>query len=285
MDFYIECKNKTIEDIKQMDIFKSLPDTIKKRANRIKHKKELCKFIVVANETNSLDFINIISNLPSDMTIESVLKRIQIPSKYFKIVKPTYRFFHGRSVTRSAKIWNSAKSFKRVMWWAIDITTPLMYASTSIKGRELDSSLRWDLYEARVKKDEKLMLITIESIKWLIKNLGNLSCEGKTLGHWLNKTFPIKRGKLHRVSYIESDRKMANCLCTHIGAIGYIAPEIDVYDGFGQMHKEAMFCNPEKHLKLKKFSVFTTRKSQNSVEDYLNKENGRLRPDLAKEFK
>lgn len=295
MDLYKECKNNTFEEIKKMDVYTSLPDPIKKKARKINKKKELCKFLAVAHEIEKAskegefkEIVNIVSLKPellSSIDIESVMKRIKVPSRFFKIVKPTYRFFHGRSVTRSAKIWDSAKSFKRVMWWAIDMTTPLMYASTSIKGRELDSSLRWDLYEARVKKEEKLLVITKESIEWLNKYLGYLRCEGENLRYWLREAFPIIRNKLHRISYIESDRKMANCLCKHVGAIGYIASEIDVYDGPGQMHREVMFCNPEKHLKLKKFSVFTTKKSQESVEEYLNRETSRLKPDIVKEFK
>lgn len=293
MDFYKECKGLTIEEIKKREEYTTLPQSIKKKVNRLKNKKELCKLLSVAHEANregnAAEFFTLVQVAAELASLkpppDSVQLRPPVPPKYLKKIKPSYRFYHGRSVTRSAKIWNSAKDFKRVMWWAIDRLTPLMYASTSIKGRELDSSLRWDLYEARTRKDETLLVISKESIEWIKNNLGDIKCEGKTLGWWLNEAFPIVRGKLHRLSYIASDRKMANCLCQNIGAIGYIAPEIKVKDGYGSLHKEALFCNPEKYLKLKKFLVFTTKKSQASVDEFLNGETSTLKPDIVKNFK
>lgn len=289
MDFYKECKHITLDEIKDRINQMSLPPKLKKKTDKIKDKKEMCKLLAVAREAGtSEEFVKLVENLSPrqlDNRFESVMKREPIPTKFLKVVKPTFRFFHGRSVTRSAQIWNSSKSFKRVMWWAIDRITPLMYASTSIKGRDLDPSLRWDLYEASTKKEERLLKISKESVEWLQATLGDVKCEGKTLGWWLNKAFPIVNGKLKRISYIDNDRKMANCLCQHVGAIGYIAPEIKVPHDQGKMHKEALFCNPEIYLKLKKFSVFTTKKSQLSVERFLNGETSRITPDIVKEFK
>ncbi len=292
MDFYKECKNTTLEDIKKKVEYTTLPKTIKNKANRLKNKKELCKLLSVAHEANKegnaaefFSLVQVAAELSSLNPIESVQMRPPVPTKYLKVIKPTYRFYHGRSVTRSANIWNSSKDFKRVMWWAIDRLTPLMYASTSIKGRELDSSLRWDLYEARTRKDEKLLVISKESIEWITEHFGNIQCEGKTVGWWINEAFPIVKGKLHRVSYVASDRKMAKCLCENIGAIGYIAPEIKVKNGNGELHKEALFCNPERYLRLKKFMVFTTKKSQASVEEFLNGNTSTLKPDIVKMFK
>lgn len=286
MDYYKKCKNITIDEIKKREEYTFLPLSIKRKAAKLKSKKELCKLLAVAIEANkegsSREFFRL---LEVSNQISSLLSNPHPPKKFLKTIKPSYRFFHGRSVTRSAQIWKTAKSFKRVMWWAVERYTPLLYASTSIKGRQLDTSLRWDLYEARVKQNQELFIISKESIKWILDNIAYVKCEGRTLGSWIKEAFPIVNGKLKRESYIASDRSMAKCLCENVGTVGYLAPEIPVHDGVGRLHREAMFCNPAKYLKLKKYSVFTTKKSQKSVEDFLNERGTRVTPDIVKEFK
>lgn len=288
--YYRKCKrDPTIKELIQSKDFKSLPDDLKRKAKRLT-KKELCKLLAVAKEANKegdvKEFVSLvkITSFGPPKGLELNSKRPALPKKYTKVIGSSKRFYHGRAVTRSANIWNSSKSFKYVMWFALDRYTPLLYSSTSIKGRERDKKWRWDLYEARLRKEQRFLVISKESIEWLIKWYGDIRCEGKTVGRWLREAFPIVRGKLRRESYIESDKKMALCLCRNVKTIGYIAPEIKVLGESGNLHAEAMFCNPTKHLKLKKFSVFTTKKSQLSVEKFLDGKTSTLRPDLTKTF-
>jgi hypothetical protein len=167
------------------------------------------------------------------------------------------------------------------MWWAVEKITPLMYASTSIKGRSLDPFYRWDFYEARVKQPLPFLVMNKRSVKYFMETpeIANVKCEGKTVGKWIKKAFPIKNGKLKRRSHIDSDRKMAICLCSHLHCVGYIADEIQIADGPGKLHKEVMVCIPEDTLKLKKYMAFSTKRAQRSVERYLNESTTKLLPD------
>lgn len=206
-----------------------------------------------------------------------------LPKKYTRIVKPTRRLYHGRNVTKNADVWSSNNDLRKIMWWALEKTTPLMYASTSIKGRSLDLSYRWDVYEARVKVPTNFLLISKDSIEYLLNrdDIGYLKCEGKTVGKWLKKAFPIIRGKLYRNSHIDSDRKMAICLCKYLGCAGYISDEIKVVRGPGALHKELLVCNPKKTLTLNKYMGFDTHKGYRSVENYLNEKTTKLIPDIS----
>jgi hypothetical protein len=209
---------------------------------------------------------------------------IALPDKFVRIVKPSRKLYHGRSVTRNTDVWESSDDFRKIMWWALDKVTPLMYASTSIKGRSLDKFYRWDVYESNTVSDMRFLLITKQSILFLMENFSDVRCEGKTLGKWLKKAFPIINGKLYRRSHIDTDRKMAICMCEHVSCVGYIANEIPVSDGPGKLHKEIMICAPSKTLKLKKYMGFVTSRGQDSVEKYLQEKTTTLRPDVIKTY-
>lgn len=208
-----------------------------------------------------------------------------LPKKFIKTVTSSKRLYHGRSVSKHTEIWSSEKSFRKIMWWAVERVTPLMYASTSIKGRSLDRFYRWDVYESRLKASTDFLIINKESIVFLMENYSDIKCEGLTVGKWLKEAFPIRKGKLYRRSHIDTDRKMAVCLCEHIHCGGYIADEIPVSDGPGRLHKEMLVCSPAETLKLVKYIGFSTAKAQNSVEKYLNRETNVLKPDIIKDFK
>lgn len=258
--YYKKCINS--KDISKIKEFKYLSV-----CEREASKTQVCKSMA------SIKGGSIINNRPP------------IPNKFIKIVKPTKRLYHGRSVTKSAEVWESSKSFRKIMWWAVEKVTPLMYASTSIKGRSLDRFYRWDVYEAHTKVPTRFLLINKESVKFLMDHYSDIKCEGLTVGKWLKEAFPMKKGKLYRRSHIDTDRKMAVCLCEHIHCAGYIANEIPVADGPGKLHKELLVCNPSDTLVLSRYLGFTTKKGQDSVERYLNEETTRIYPDIVKEFK
>lgn len=250
---YDDCISKTLDELKKTKAYKNLPPTIDKSNLS---KKKLCKALVK-------------------------FRCEDLPKKYTKIVKPSRRLYHGRSVNKNADIWSSSQDFRKIMWWALEKITPLMYASTSIKGRSLDNFYRWDVYEARMKEPTKFLSITKESVEYLMSrdDVGALRCEGKTVGRWLKKAFPIKRGKLYRRSHIDSDRKMAVCLCRYLGCAGYISQEIKVIDGPGALHKELLVCDPKRTLRLHEYNGFSTKKGYESVEKYLDEKTTRLKPD------
>lgn len=275
-DYYSKFESLTLDKLKKTKEYKRIPAHLNKSKLNKKQLVKLLTIIAIAKEKA----LSSKSRGGSDSCSMSILK------KYTKIVKPTRKLYHGRNVTKNAGVWESNKDFKRIMWWALERVTPLMYASTSIKGRSLDKFYRWDVYEARVAKNTRFLLITKESIQYLLSlpKITRLQCEGNTVGKWLKKAFPIIKGRLKRRSYIDSDRKMASCLCYHIDCSGYIADEIPVVDGPGALHKEIMVCVPEKTLKLKKYMGFSTNKGQTNVEQYLNEKTTKLRPDIIKIF-
>ena len=212
------------------------------------------------------------------------LGNFDIPKKFIKIIHPSKRLYHGRSVTKYAPHWTSESSFRHIMWWALEQTTPLMYASMSIKGRSLDTLLRWDIYETHLNEPSPFLIINKESIEFLTHEFNNVKCEGKTIGKWLREAFPIRNGKLYRRSHVDSDRKMALCLCDHIHCVGYIANEIPIIDGPGKLHKELLVCYPAHILKLTKYSSFNSPKSQLSVERFLKEQGRKLKPDTVVKF-
>lgn len=270
-DFLKKCLSMPVIKLKNIKEYKQIPKDIKLPKMT---KQQLCKLLAIIHESNKKDLLNILRILSTN-TVQS------LPKKFIRIVKPSKRLYHGRNVGHSSGIWKNNKDLKRIMWWAIDRVTPLVYASTSMKGMSLDPFHRWDIYEAHMKKNTSLLFISKQSIEYILDTpeISNLQCEGKTVGKWLRKAFPIIRGKLKRRSYIESDRKMAICLCNHIGCCGYIANEIPVVNGPGALHKEILICIPSESLKLHKYISFTTKKGRLSVEKYLNKKTTKLSPD------
>jgi len=255
---YEECLSKTLDQLKSTKAYDKLPSNIDK-SNLTK--KQLCKALVK-------------------------YRCEDLPKRFLRIVKPTRRLYHGRSVTKSAKIWDSSNNFKKIMWWALEKITPLVYASTGIKGRSLDSFYRWDVYEARTRTPTKFLLMTKQSVEYLMSrdDVGALRCEGKTVSKWLKKAFPIKRGRLYRRSHINSDRKMAICLCRYLGCAGYISDEIRVIDGPGALHKEILVCDPKRTLRLHEYMGFSTKKGYRSVMRFLNEKTTKLTPDKYKKY-
>ena len=277
-----------MSQLRQLPEYKQIPREIHKSTLS---KKKLCKIIRIIHRANkegsSKQFFGLLQSLGGGGdNCKHIATAKSLPKKFIRIVKPSRKLYHGRSVTKSAGVWESAKDLRKIMWWAVEKITPLMYASTSIKGRSLDSFYRWDVYEASVKKPTRFLVISKESIQYFLENteISNLKCEGKTVGKWLKKAFPVKKGKLKRRSHIDSDRKMATCLCNHLSCVGYIADEIDVVDGPGKLHKEVLVCVPENTLRLVQYMSFSTKKGQRSVERYLNETTTKLLPDILKKY-
>lgn len=290
-EFESKCFSSSIKQLQSLKEYQLIPSEV--NVNKLT-KKELCKLLTIIYQANkdgsSEQFFSLLNMVggknPESVKLKEVCDTNVIPKQFIRIVKPTKRLYHGRSVTKAAGIWESEKDFRKIMWWAVDKITPLLYASTSIKGRSLDPFYRWDVYEARVKEPLPFLLITKKSIEYILNTpeLANIKCEGKTIGKWIKKAFPIRKGKLKRRSHIDSDRKMSQCLCGHLNCVGYIADEIDVIDGPGKLHKEVLVCSPEETLKLKQYTTFSTKKGQQSVERYLNEETQKLLPDEVKNY-
>ncbi len=287
--FYEECMLLSMPELKRIKEYKHLPSRISKRQLS---KHELCKVLTVIHqaniEGNSKEFFEGLKSIGGSKQLLPLHPLPgtppQIPNKYIRVITQSRRLYHGRSVSKSAAIWESEDSFKNVMWWALERITPLMYASTSIMGRSVDNFYRWDVYEAHLKQPTRFLVISKQSVQYLLDHYGHIKCEGDTLKHWLKEAFPIKNGKLYRRSHIDTDRKMAACMCAHIGCGGYIANEIPVVDGPGKLHKEMLICDPKVVLKLKKYMGFSTIRAQQSVEDVLNEFGTRLKPDVTKTF-
>jgi len=278
----------TKEELKKTKEYAEVPTQIKKSTLP---KDELCKLLAVVHaaerEGDADEFfglLGMVQKVVKDPSLVKIKPRPPLPEKFAKVIKPTYRLFHGRSASRSGNIWKSSHLFRKVMWFAVEMVTPLVYASMSPKGGELDKSHRWDLYEVRVKKPVKMLVISKESIQFIISEYGDVKCDGKTLRRWIKEAFPIKRGKLYRNSYISSDRKMASCLCASLDIVGYISPEIKVPSGFGVFHREAMFCNPAGALRLVAYRGFSTKSAQESVRKFLDGVSRKLQPDVWKKF-
>lgn len=306
-DFDKKCNTLTIAQLKKLPEYKQIPKEINKSELS---KKSLCKLLKIIHASNregsSSQFFDLVKSLslknkttnkiggkslqksrPSPRLFKPKECNVpQLAKKYIRVIKPTRRLYHGRSISKNADVWESSKDLRKIMWWALEKITPLMYASTSIKGRSLDSFYRWDVYEARVKQHMPFLLMNKQSIQYFINTpeISELKCEGKTVGKWLKKAFPIKNGRLKRRSHIDSDRKMAICLCTNLSCVGYIADEIAVVEGPGKLHKEIMVCVPEETLVLKKYMGFSSKRGQRSVERYLNETTTKLLPDSIKKY-
>lgn len=296
-DFDKRCAKMSTSELKKLPEYRQIPKDIDKSKLTT---QELCKIINVIHQSNregtSRQFFELVRMLggksqpiqsqkiyvpPEDCNAPS-----KFPKKFIRIIKPSRKLYHGRSVTKGAGIWESEKDFRKIMWWAVEKITPLMYASTSIKGRSLDPFYRWDVYEARVKQELPFLVMNKNSVEHILNTpeIANVKCEGKTVGKWLKKAFPIKKGKIHRRSHIDTDRKMAVCLCSHLHCVGYIADEIDVADGPGKLHKEVLVCVPQDTLILKKYMSFSSKRGQRSVEQYLNERSSKLLPDEVNEY-
>jgi len=301
-DFKQKCALMSKSELEKLPEYKQIPKEINVKSLTT---KELCKVINIVHQANkdgsSRQFFGLLNMIGGDTALSKSLKiqpqpqpqqiikdcnanTGQLPSQFIRIINPSRKLYHGRSVTRSAGVWESENDFKKIMWWAVERITPLMYASTSIKGRSLDPFYRWDIYEAHVKEPLPFLVMNKKSVMYFMENpeISEMKCEGKTVGKWLKKAFPIKNGKLKRRSHIDSDRKMAICLCSHLHCVGYIANQIQVVDGPGKLHKEVMICVPQETLKLDKYMTFSTKAAQLSVERYLNESTTKLLPDEIK---
>ena len=284
--FYDSCSKMSLPELKGTPEYRLIPKHIKKSELT---KPDLCKLLAIIHQANldgdSREFFDMLKTIGGSKSVHKVPvvhQPPQVPNKYIRVIEPSRKLYHGRSVSKSAGVWETEDDFKKVMWWALERITPLMYASTSIKGRSLDNFYRWDVYESHLKRSTRFLVISKQSVQYLIEHYGHIKCEGETLGKWLKETFPIKNGKLYRYSHIDTDRKMAACMCAHIECGGYIASEIPIVDGPGKLHKEILVCDPKDTLKLKKYMGFSTRSGQQSVEDFLNELTTRLKPDTVK---
>ena len=291
-DFDEKCLSMTLKELKKLPEYIQIPKDLHRSQLS---KTQLCKIIRIIHQANkegsSRQFFGLLHMMGGKTEIKistpEICNATELPKNFIRIINPSRKLYHGRSVTRSAGVWESHKDFKRIMWWAVEKITPLMYASTSIKGRSLDPFYRWDIYEGCVKEPMPFLVMNKKSVKYFLETpeIADVKCEGKTVGKWLKKTFPIKNGKLKRRSHIDSDRKMATCLCSHLNCVGYIADEIQVVDGPGKLHKEVMVCIPEHTLRLKKYMTFSSKQGQRSVERYLNESTTKLLPDKVINYK
>lgn len=275
-----QIKKLTIKQIKNIQEYKRIIKHIKKynKYERMTKKQiyNLLVFLSDIHDENELIFF--FKNMYTKTC--SLEQQVFIPKKFIRIIMPTKRLYHGRNVHNTTKRWDGSKNLHQIMWWALERTTPLVYAKTAFNNNERH---RWDVYEARLKHATPFLIISKQSIEYLlsIPKLKNLKCEGKTVGAWIKGAFPIIRGELKRRSYIESDRNMAICLCKSIGCYGYVANEIPVANAKGSLHKEILICDPPQQIKLYKFISFKTKKGKENVQRYLNERTTKLTPDIS----